>query len=316
MGEGNSYDYGARMYNPQMGKWLSRDALSAKKPYMSSYQSMKNNPIIYIDQGGHDEWYFYEDGSWKFIETSGAAKFYTIDADGVKNDIYSLENWVLAMIPGVDNPDEDLSDELMARPMALALFGVLYPKYAYEPQILAWNKQWMIPIDIGTALMSLPGLVKGVYKAGKVTYSFLKAGKTVDAVMDANGLITSGNKVYSAEGFTNFMKGIKNSFKSLGYNVKSMQKGTLSRDIVNNKKTNMLLDNAYDFTAKENQIGGYKNTTTGEYVINEGNHRFQAAREIFEETGNSSYIDGLIKNGRWTNIKSNQVGTVSFPKVK
>src|SRR5690554_1089619 len=55
-GEGNSYDFGARMYDPRVGRWLSRDPLNQKKPYLSPYQSMRNSPLMFGDPDGNDEY--------------------------------------------------------------------------------------------------------------------------------------------------------------------------------------------------------------------------------------------------------------------
>jgi RHS repeat-associated protein len=65
-GKGNSYDFGARIYDPRLGRWLSLDPLMSKYPGMSPYNYTANNPILYIDQDGkdygvyinHDESYF------------------------------------------------------------------------------------------------------------------------------------------------------------------------------------------------------------------------------------------------------------------
>lgn len=53
---GTSYDFGARMYDPRIGRWLSTDAVSSKKPDLSPFQGFRNNPIIFIDPDGNDEW--------------------------------------------------------------------------------------------------------------------------------------------------------------------------------------------------------------------------------------------------------------------
>ncbi|PWH86250.1 RHS repeat-associated core domain-containing protein [Brumimicrobium oceani] len=58
-GEGNSYDFGARIYDPRVGRWLSRDALEGKKPFLSPYQAFKNNPLMYTDPDGNDEYLSY-----------------------------------------------------------------------------------------------------------------------------------------------------------------------------------------------------------------------------------------------------------------
>ncbi len=51
-GDGNSYDFGARMLDPRLGRWLTIDALSSKYPYLSPYSSNGDNPLIYKDING------------------------------------------------------------------------------------------------------------------------------------------------------------------------------------------------------------------------------------------------------------------------
>ncbi len=53
-GEGNVYDFGARMYDARLGKWLSLDPLQAKYPGLSPYNFCANNPIIFVDDDGKD----------------------------------------------------------------------------------------------------------------------------------------------------------------------------------------------------------------------------------------------------------------------
>ncbi len=51
-GLGNSYDFGARMYDSRVGRWLSRDPIEVKYPNLSPYQFVSNCPIIYVDPDG------------------------------------------------------------------------------------------------------------------------------------------------------------------------------------------------------------------------------------------------------------------------
>jgi len=51
-GEGNAYDFGARILDVRLGRWMSRDPQAGKYPYFSPYVAMGDNPIIYIDPGG------------------------------------------------------------------------------------------------------------------------------------------------------------------------------------------------------------------------------------------------------------------------
>ena len=51
-GEGNSYDFGARMLDARVGRFLSLDNYSAKFPYQSSYSFASNSPLRGIDLNG------------------------------------------------------------------------------------------------------------------------------------------------------------------------------------------------------------------------------------------------------------------------
>lgn len=49
------YDYGARLYNPATGRWLSADSSDADGPNRYAYTG--NNPIAFGDRNGHDRLY-------------------------------------------------------------------------------------------------------------------------------------------------------------------------------------------------------------------------------------------------------------------
>ena len=48
----NTYDYGARQYNPILGRWDRMDPLCEKYYSISPYAYCANNPIVYIDPDG------------------------------------------------------------------------------------------------------------------------------------------------------------------------------------------------------------------------------------------------------------------------
>ena len=66
-GVGNSYDYGARIYNSRLGRWFSLDPKAHKCTSLSPYSSVGDNPIEYIDTDGKEIWIAFktkiEDGS-------------------------------------------------------------------------------------------------------------------------------------------------------------------------------------------------------------------------------------------------------------
>jgi RHS repeat-associated protein len=53
-GSGNSYDFGARMYDSRLGRWLSLDPLMKKYPNESPYDFCLNSPLAFKDADGRD----------------------------------------------------------------------------------------------------------------------------------------------------------------------------------------------------------------------------------------------------------------------
>jgi len=53
-GTGNSYDYGARMYDSRLGRWLSIDLLFAKRPFLTPYSYVGNSPLLNHELDGND----------------------------------------------------------------------------------------------------------------------------------------------------------------------------------------------------------------------------------------------------------------------
>jgi len=53
-GTGNQQDFGARIYDPRIGRWLSIDPLQKKYPDLTPYAFVGNSPVRFIDYDGRD----------------------------------------------------------------------------------------------------------------------------------------------------------------------------------------------------------------------------------------------------------------------
>ncbi len=54
-GDGNSYDFGNRIYDPCIGRFLSVDGMSNKAPSWTPYRFCADNPILFVDGDGNFE---------------------------------------------------------------------------------------------------------------------------------------------------------------------------------------------------------------------------------------------------------------------
>ncbi|MEQ9888610.1 DUF637 domain-containing protein [Pectobacterium zantedeschiae] len=97
-------------------------------------------------------------------------------------------------------------------------------------------------------------------------------------------------------------------------NIKSAQVGLKDPAYVDTLK-NQMKNNSFNFSNMENRVGGYVDKN-GKYYLLEGNHRMVAAKELYQETGNSLYIENLIKNGKWTYTEKYTSDVYSLPVRK
>ncbi len=70
-GQGNEYDYGFRIYNPRVGRFLSVDPLENKYPWYTPYQFAGNKPIFAKDMdGGEDTPFDFSEADRKIRDES------------------------------------------------------------------------------------------------------------------------------------------------------------------------------------------------------------------------------------------------------
>ena len=113
----NTYDYGARQYNPILARWDRIDPLCEKYYNVSTYAYCHNNPIRRIDPDGKDDYYT---SSGQFLFRDQKETDYIIVRDQFLYDLKSATGaeWI--------NPDTPIEDvELSAEAYSNIFTNVL-----------------------------------------------------------------------------------------------------------------------------------------------------------------------------------------------
>ena len=80
----NLYDYGARQYDPALGRWFTVDPMAEKFPQWSAYVYTYDNPIYFIDADGMIGTDWYEDEKGNIVYDENIKSQDDLDKAGIK----------------------------------------------------------------------------------------------------------------------------------------------------------------------------------------------------------------------------------------
>ncbi len=90
-GSGNSYDFGARIYDPRLGIWLSLDPLASKYPAISPYVAFADNPIFFVDKDGREIWIYEPNSDKAYLYCPNDTKIDESTSEYVKTVVKTLD---------------------------------------------------------------------------------------------------------------------------------------------------------------------------------------------------------------------------------
>jgi len=104
---GTSYDFGARLYDPRVGRWWSIDPLAGKYAFASPYCFALANPILFIDYDGRDIVITHNGESFTFSAQNTA---YTGNNDFIQQTVSALNH--LITYEGISDAQHKIVTEL------------------------------------------------------------------------------------------------------------------------------------------------------------------------------------------------------------
>lgn len=309
-GEGNSYDFGERLYDPRIGRWSSTDNID--KPWLSPYQFASNNPINNLDPDGNDEIHFYYRTQQMLGQDGKSYTQLTLSSEIIKNDLehtffmHSPTGPTVKFHPFQNNrlPNQGSTvayDNQLPLSKGISWFFGMFEKgvddYAYLGELLKASPEIMEHYsDVRQDGMRFQGAVN---MAGSVEFTekLITAEETLYAIVDGYYLVKGLSKFAVKEL-------AKNSVKIAETNIKSVVKSS-SRVTFNPKALYGKYAERHIFSAKHLK-NGILDLGTKKEILHKVTKTINEKMSLLKEgenyiytkiNGKSATISASVENG-------------------
>ena len=194
-GQGNEYDYGFRIYNPRIGKFLSVDPLAKSYPMLTPYQFSSNDPIWMIDIDGLEGVKFYDvlKGNANLIDWLNDPQTYIQGANWFNkniNPLYALNARLYEIRTGRDYNNPDLPKNRSTAAAEIVVDGVMYA--SGEKAFMALKGENVLENQMAQNAKALMGKTVISKQLSKNNGNILEVidNEIDDVVKDGNGIIT------------------------------------------------------------------------------------------------------------------------------
>ncbi len=267
-GEGNQQDYGMRIYDARLGKFLSVDPLRDKYPWYTPYQFAGNKPIIAVDLDGGEEKTVirhlgrYDDGSF-YIKSTDVnidhnARFFEYSDDGkvVQKAVTNVYAEYQGQTTQIGYRSETVVDGGM-KPSACYDYtkNVMLEKFNDDQSYHGWNPaKWLKVIVRDIKSPDNAQTVSNIQDLGNTLLTQLAAFSLIKRSIRSTPTVPPitvsklGGRMLIVD--ENLSPQVLTTLRNRGYNAITLPKGTLDADILTIAEKNnaiVVTNNVKDF---------------------------------------------------------------------